>query len=89
MAAAGIIAIPGVGPILAVGPLAATLTGAATGGVAGALADWGVPAGAGKKYEEDVKAGQTVVAVDCKDDVFAKKAETCLKDAGGHDIEVH
>lgn len=36
-----------------------------------------------------MKAGQTVVAVDCKDDVFAKKAETCLRDAGGHDIEVH
>lgn len=89
LAAAGIIAIPGIGPILAIGPIAATLTGAATGGVAGALTDWGLPQAVGKKYEADVKAGQAVVAVDCKDDVFAEKARTSLQDAGGHDIEVH
>lgn len=89
LAAAGIIAIPGIGPILAIGPLAATLTGAATGGVAGALTDWGLPAGTGKKYEADVKAGQAVVAVDCKDDDHVHRAQACLRDAGGHDVEVH
>lgn len=40
---AGAIAISGLGPIVAAGPIAAALTGAATGGLAGGLLDWGIP----------------------------------------------
>ncbi|MCL8208971.1 MAG: hypothetical protein K6V97_13015 [Actinomycetia bacterium] len=48
LAAAGTLAIPGIGPILALGPLAAGLTGAAAGGLLGALVDWGIPRAEGQ-----------------------------------------
>ena len=59
--------IPVIGPVLAVGPLAAALIsaagGAAAGGVAGALIGWGIPEEDAKFYEEEVKAGRYVVTV--------------------------
>lgn len=89
LASAGLIAIPGVGPILAAGPLAAALTGAATGTVAGALMDYGIPKGAGERYEKDIRAGRAVVVADCRDDDRVRKARQTIEDAGGRDIEVH
>ncbi|HYH68846.1 MAG TPA: general stress protein [Urbifossiella sp.] len=63
--------IPVIGPILAVGPLAAALisagAGAAAGGVAGALIGWGVPEEDAKYYEGEVQAGRFVVTVDAGD----------------------
>lgn len=63
--------IPVIGPVLAVGPLAAALisagAGAAAGGVAGALIGWGVPEDDAKFYEGEVKAGRYVVTVDAGD----------------------
>ena len=59
--------IPVVGPLLAVGPLAAALisagAGAAAGGIAGALIGWGIPEEDAKYYESEVKAGRYVVTV--------------------------
>ncbi|MFO0799203.1 MAG: general stress protein [Gemmataceae bacterium] len=59
--------IPVIGPVLAVGPLAAALisagAGAAAGGVAGALIGWGIPEEDAKYYEGEVKAGRFVVTV--------------------------
>jgi hypothetical protein len=48
----GALTIPGLGPIVAAGPIAAALTGAVTGGVAGGLLDLGVPNEHGRRYEE-------------------------------------
>jgi hypothetical protein len=63
--------IPVIGPILAVGPLAAALIsaagGAAAGGIAGALIGWGVPEEDAKYYEGEVKAGRYLVTVDSGD----------------------
>jgi hypothetical protein len=60
--------IPVIGPILAVGPLAAALIsaagGAAAGSVAGALVGWGIPDEDAKYYEGEVKAGRYLVTVD-------------------------
>ncbi|MBN9516987.1 hypothetical protein J0H58_00480 [bacterium] len=60
--------IPVIGPILAVGPLAAALisagAGAAAGGVAGALIGWGIPEEDAKYYEGEVSAGRYLVTVD-------------------------
>ncbi len=63
----GALAIPGIGPIIAAGPLAATLAGAglgaATGGVIGALADAGVPEEEAHYYAEGVRRGGVLVTV--------------------------
>jgi uncharacterized membrane protein len=67
----GAMLIPGVGPILAAGPIAAALagaltggvTGAVTGGLAGALVDAGVDEDAARYYDEAVKAGGVLVSV--------------------------
>lgn len=61
--------IPVIGPVLAVGPLAAALIsaagGAAAGGVAGALIGWGIPEEDARYYEGEVQAGRYVVTVEC------------------------
>lgn len=63
----GAFTIPGVGPIVAAGPLAAGITGALTGAVAGgligALVDWGIPEDEAHYYAESVRRGSTMVAV--------------------------
>ena len=60
---AGALFIPGIGPLIAAGPIAGMLSGAAAGGIAGGLIDWGIPAEESHHYEEDVKQGKTLVAV--------------------------
>jgi len=64
----GALAIPGVGPIVAAGPIAAAITGAlaggAVGGLAGALVDYGVPEVEAKEYEERINDGDIMVLVD-------------------------
>lgn len=68
LAGIGALAIPGIGPVLAAGPLAATLAGAAvgagTGGLAGTLIGLGIPEDEATRYETDVKNGKLLVLVD-------------------------
>ncbi|RSK50696.1 general stress protein [Bacillus canaveralius] len=68
LAGVGALAIPGVGPIIAAGPIAATLTGAAVGagagGLTGALIGMGIPEDEAGHYESEVKAGKILVLVD-------------------------
>jgi hypothetical protein len=63
----GALAIPGIGPIVAAGPLAAALTGAAVGaaggGLLGALTGMGIPEDEARWYEEEVGRGGTLVTV--------------------------
>ena len=63
----GAFAIPGIGPIVAAGPIVAGLVGAgvgaATGGLLGALVQWGVPEEEAGYYAEAVRRGSTLVAV--------------------------
>jgi hypothetical protein len=84
------IAIPGVGPIVAAGPIAAALAGAgvgvATGGMLGALVDMGVPGHEAKYYEEAVRSGGTLVIVRAE----AEKAEDAQSILDRHGaLEVH
>jgi hypothetical protein len=69
LAGLGLLPVPGVGPLLAVGPLAAALTGAiaggALGGFAGSLAGLGVAEAEAFASEQHLKAGRSVLAVDC------------------------
>jgi uncharacterized membrane protein len=68
LAGIGALAIPGIGPIVAAGPIAATLTGAAVGagagGLAGALIGMGIPEDEADRYEGYVKEGKILVVVD-------------------------
>lgn len=63
----GALAIPGIGPVIAAGPIVAGLTGAgigaAVGGLAGALINWGVPQEEAEFYAEGVRRGGTLVGV--------------------------
>lgn len=69
----GVFAIPGVGPFLAAGPIAATLggllAGGAVGGIVGALVDIGIDEEAAKEYETYLNRGDILVAVDVKDNL--------------------
>ena len=72
LTALGVLAIPGVGPLVAAGVLATTLAGAATGaaagGIIGALTDYGVSEDDAHVYSEDVRRGSTLVSVRAPDD---------------------
>ncbi|HHW40302.1 MAG TPA: DUF1269 domain-containing protein [Syntrophomonadaceae bacterium] len=87
-AGAGALVIPGIGPILALGPIAGLFSGAVTGGLAGGLIDWGIPAEEGRHYEEDIKAGKTLVAVQCSEQKLSDAASV-LRRYGAHDVNTH
>jgi uncharacterized membrane protein len=75
----GTLAIPGIGPIVAAGPLIATLTGAGVGAVAGgligALTDIGVPEEEAGYYAEGVRRGGTLVTVRAEDHLADRAVE--------------
>lgn len=79
LAGIGALAIPGIGPIIAAGPIAATLTGAAvgagTGGLVGGLIGLGIPADEAESYDNYVDEGRILVIVDAdnnrKSDVYS------------------
>jgi uncharacterized membrane protein len=88
LAGVGALAIPGIGPIIAAGPLAATLTGAVAGGVAGGLMDYGIPKNESQKYEQRLKEGDVLLMVRA-DAPEVDKAKKLFEQNGGSDIYVH
>lgn len=86
----GVLAIPGVGPIVAAGPLIAALTGAGIGAVAGgligALTDIGVPEEEAGYYAEGVRRGGTLVTINAEDGM-ADQAIDILEDHNAVDVE--
>lgn len=72
LAGLGALAIPGIGPILAAGPIAATLTGmavgAGAGGLVGGLIGLGIPEEEAKEYDEFVEEGRILVLVETDED---------------------
>jgi hypothetical protein len=85
---AGALAIPGLGPIIAAGPIAGLLSGAATGGIAGGLIDWGIPEERGRYYEGEVKKGKMLAAVRAHDQKVNTAADIMRKN-GARDVETH
>lgn len=85
---AGALAVPGVGPLLAAGPIAGALTGAATGGITGGLIDWGIPEERGQHYEKRVKEGNLLAIVKVSENK-ANEAANILRNNGAKDVEVH
>jgi len=88
LAGLGALTIPGIGPILAAGPLAGALTGVAAGGLGGALIDYGIPENEGRRYEEDIKKGEILVAIKSSDEKVADAARV-FRENGAHDVVTH
>ncbi|MBP7332564.1 MAG: hypothetical protein KBA08_09750 [Firmicutes bacterium] len=85
---AGALAIPGIGPIIAAGPIAGIVSGALTGGVAGGLVDWGIPADRGRFYEDKVKEGKVLASVRTDENKINSAADI-LRRNGARDVEIH
>jgi len=85
-----LLAIPGLGPFIAAGPIMATLAGlgvgAATGGIVGALVGLGIPEYEAKRYEGLVSKGGVLLSVHCDTSDEIKIAEDTLKLVGAEDI---
>ena len=85
---AGALAVPGLGPIIAAGPIAGLISGAATGGVAGGLIDWGIPEERGRYYEGEVKKGRILAVVRAHEQKVGNAA-TIMRKNGAKDVETH
>src|ERR1051325_640740 len=83
LAGIGALAIPGVGPLIAAGPIVATLTGlgvgGALGGITGALIGMGIPEYEAKRYEGRVKQGGMLLSVHSDNSEWTKKAKAILE----------
>lgn len=86
----GSLAIPGIGPVIAAGPIMAALAGAgvggAMGGIAGALIGIGIPEYEAKRYEGLVKDGGILVSVHCDDEKWVQLAKDIFKVENGEGI---
>ena len=86
----GALAIPGVGPFIAAGPIMAALAGAgvggAVGGLTGALVGMGIPEDEAKRYEGRIVNGGILLSVHCDDGDWTKRAKTVLERTGAGDI---
>lgn len=90
LAGAGAIAIPGVGPFIAAGPIMAALggaaVGAATGGLAGALIGMGIPEYEAKRYENRVHQGATLISVHSDSADETRRAKEIFERNNAEDI---
>lgn len=83
LAGIGALAIPGIGPLVAAGPIAAGLVGvgvgAAVGGLSGALVGYGISELQAAQYEEAVKKGGVLITVQAHDAEWVKRAKDILE----------
>jgi len=90
LAGIGSLAIPGVGPFIAAGPIMAALSGAAigatVGGITGALVGMGIPEVEAKRYEGKLKEGHILISVLASDADDAEEVEEVLRTVGATDI---
>jgi hypothetical protein len=92
LAGVGALAIPGVGPLIAAGPLLAALSGvaagAAVGGVAGGLIGSGIPEIEAKRYENRISEGNILISVHAESGDDVDRAKSILERADAQDISV-
>jgi hypothetical protein len=86
----GALAVPGLGPLIAAGPIVAMLAGAgaggAVGGVTGALVGAGIPEYEAKRYEGRVRHGGILLSVHADDTQWSRKAKEILERTGAEDV---
>jgi hypothetical protein len=90
LAGIGALAIPGLGPFIAAGPIIAALSGGAigagVGGLTGALVGLGIPEYEAKRYEGKVKEGGILISVHSESNDETHSAKVIFKEEGAHDI---
>jgi hypothetical protein len=90
LAGIGTLAIPGIGPLIAAGPLVAALAGigagGAAGGIIGALVGMGIPEYEAKRYEGRVKGGGVLLSVHCAASKQITYAKDLLQSTGAEDV---
>ena len=90
IAGIGALAIPGVGPFIAAGPIIAALSGAAigatVGGITGGLIGLGIPEMEAKRYEGKIKAGNILISVHTENADDISRAKDIFTKAGAQDI---
>lgn len=90
LAGIGALAIPGVGPLIAAGPIVATIAGVGAGGtvggIVGALVGMGIPEYEAKRFEGAVKEGGVLVSVHCDYSDEITTAKRVFNQSGAHDI---
>ncbi|MDP3509723.1 MAG: DUF3341 domain-containing protein [Candidatus Melainabacteria bacterium] len=91
LAGIGALAIPGVGPFIAAGPIMATLSGvgvgATLGGLTGALIGMGIPEYEAKMFEGKLREGNVLIAAHSESNDDLKRAEDVFKGHGATDIK--
>jgi len=92
LAGAGILAIPGLGPFIAAGPIMAALSGVAVGGtvggIVGALVGMGIPEYEAKRYAGKLREGNILISVHCETETKAGRAREIFDREGAYDIAV-
>ena len=90
LAGIGALAIPGIGPFIAAGPIMGALAGlgvgGAVGGLVGALVGMGIPEYEAKRYEGRIKDGGILLSVHCATSDEVKRAKEILTQTDAHDI---
>src|SRR5882757_2894121 len=90
LAGIGALAIPGLGPFIAAGPIVAALAGmgvgGAVGGLVGALVGMGIPEYEAKRYDGRIRQGGILVSVHCDNSEWVGRAKDILKQSGATDI---
>lgn len=90
LAGIGALAIPGIGPFIAAGPLMGMLggigVGTAIGGLTGALIGLGIPEYEARRYEGRIRRGGILLSVHCDDNDWSKRAKHILTQTGAEDV---
>jgi len=90
LAGIGTLAIPGLGPFIAAGPIMGALAGigvgGTVGGIVGALVGMGIPEYEAKRYEGRVKEGGILLSVHCDNSDWVGRAKDILKQTGAEDV---
>jgi hypothetical protein len=90
LAGIGLLAIPGLGPFIAAGPIMAGLAGlgvgGAVGGVTGALIGMGIPEFEAKRYEGRLQKGGILLSVHCSTSDEVKRAKEVVERSGAEDV---
>src|SRR5215207_8087641 len=90
LAGIGALAIPGLGPFIAAGPIMGALAGlgagGAVGGLVGALVGMGIPEYEAKRYEGRIREGGILLSVHCDDSDWVGRAKDILKQTGAEDV---
>ncbi|MDD2309572.1 MAG: DUF3341 domain-containing protein [Desulfuromonadaceae bacterium] len=90
LAGIGLLAIPGIGPFIAAGPIMAALAGVGAGGlvggIAGALIGMGIPEYEANLYEGHIKKGGILLSIHADDNVWKNKGKEILGRTGAEDI---